>query len=135
MENIIQFFKSIDPDCLKAGIGLFFLIVVNIVLGGLNAKIQDVYDWNKMKNGIIKGIVVIICISIVYYAGLLNSNIMAVNIGGTEMNLAVAVTTLVMTAFVWYGYQVITKIAEVLNIKSRVNITDKGENKDDSQSE
>lgn len=129
MDSIIDFFKSVDPDYLKAGAGLILLIIVNIVLGGLEAKIQDDYDWKKMWQGILKGFLVAVCISVVYYVGLLNSEIIVVNIGGVEMNLAVGVTTLVMTAFVWYGSQVIVKIAEVLNIKEKVDIkTDNDEN-------
>lgn len=127
MEAIVNFFKSADPECLKAGIGVFFLIVVNIILGGLQAKIQEEYNWKKMGQGILKGILVTICISIVYYVGLLNSDIVVVNIGGVEMNLAVGVTTLVMGAFVWYGGQVVLKIAEVFGIKNNIDIKPESE--------
>ena len=117
--EIFDFVKNIDISSVKAGVGLLFLIAVNIILGGLQAKITNEFDWPTMKNGIIKGIIVCVCIVVVYFVGLLNYDIVAVSIGGVEMNLAVAVTTMVMASFVWYAYQVVQKIANVLNIGSK----------------
>lgn len=117
--NVFDFLNNIDASSVKAGIGLLFLIVVNIVLGGLQAKIENDFDWNTMKNGIIKGMITCVCIVVVYFVGLLNYDIVAVSIGGVEMNLAVAVTTMVMASFVWYAYQVVQKISNVLNLGAK----------------
>lgn len=133
--NVFDFLNNIDASSVKAGIGLLFLIVVNIVLGGLQAKIENDFDWNTMKNGIIKGLVTCVCIVVVYFVGLLNYDIVAVSIGGVEMNLAVAVTTMVMASFVWYAYQVVQKISNVLNLGAKFVDEKKEEVEVDSKTE
>lgn len=114
--EVFDFLNKIDISSVKAGIGLLTLIVVNIVLGALKAKIQNEFDWKTMLNGVVKGIIICLCVVVVYFVGLLNYDIMAVSIGGIEMNLAVAVTTMIMASFVWYAYQVVQKIAVLLNL-------------------
>lgn len=127
MDMIADFFRGTDLEWLKTGVGLLFLIFVNIILGGLQAKITEEYDWAKMRQGILKGVLVAVCVTIVYYVGLLNQNIIAVSIGEVEMNLATAVTTMVTASFVWYAYQVIQKLAIILNVSDKISIEEKGE--------
>lgn len=124
---IIDFFSGTDMECVKTGVGLLFLIFVNIILGGLQAKITEEYDWGKMKQGVLKGVLVAVCVTIVYYVGLLNQSIIAISIGEVEMNLATAVTTMVTASFVWYAYQVVQKLAVILNVTDKISIKEKGE--------
>lgn len=120
----MDFIHNIDMECVNAGIGLIFLMLVNVVLGSLKAKILEEFDWKVMVIGLLKGAIVSVCITIVYLVGLMNAQLIVANINGVEMNLAIAVTTLIMSAFVWYGYQSIQKIANILNIGGRISIKD-----------
>ena len=56
-------------------VGLVLLVAVNIVLGGLNALFDGSFDKVKLRNGIIKGIIVAACFIAFYMAGWLNPDI------------------------------------------------------------
>ena len=50
-------------------VGLVLLVAVNIVLGSLNALFDGSFDKVKLRNGIIKGIIVAACFIAFYMAG------------------------------------------------------------------
>lgn len=54
---------------IRLAVGLVLLVAVNIVLGGLNALFDGSFDKVKLRNGIIKGIIVAACFIAFYMAG------------------------------------------------------------------
>ena len=66
------------------GIGFVILVIVNIVLGSLSAS---------------------------YYVGVLNPNVVDMNINGTDMNLLTAVYLIVLAGYYHYARQVLEKLA------------------------
>lgn len=108
---------NVDTNTLNVGIGLLILIITNIILGSIGALFTQEFDWKKFKTGLLKGLVVIICFFLVYFAGSINSDVVAFNINGVEMNLTAAVYAILFIGFVWYGKEVLQKLAEIIRAK------------------
>jgi uncharacterized membrane protein (DUF485 family) len=104
---------------INVGIGLIVLIVINIVLGSLDAWLATptTFDKDKCKKGIIKGAVVALCFIATYGVGYLNPDIMAVNINGIDVNLLIGVTIILSMGYVWYAKEVISKLSKFINAK------------------
>ena len=71
-------------------VGLVLLVAVNIVLGSLNALFDGSFDKVKLRNGIIKGIIVAACFIAFYMAGYLNPDIIAIEVDEQTVNLMTA---------------------------------------------
>ena len=111
-------------------VGLVLLVAVNIVLGSLNALFDGSFDKVKLRNGIIKGIIVAACFIAFYMAGYLNPDIIAIEVDEqtvnlmTASNLAKAVENLrqahlaLLTAYVLYAKDVFVKLKNLILSKT-----------------
>jgi hypothetical protein len=104
-------------NILHLAIGLIILIVVNIVLGSLDALFTSTFDKTKFKLGLLKGLVIVACFIATYFVGYLNPDIVAVNINGTAVNVLVGVYLIIMAAYIWYAKEVLTKLAALIQAK------------------
>ena len=99
-------------------VGLVLLVAVNIVLGGLNALFDGSFDKVKLRNGIIKGIIVAACFIAFYMAGWLNPDIIAIDVDGQTVNLMTASNLALLTAYVLYAKDVFVKLKNLILSKT-----------------
>ena len=90
-------------------VGLVLLVAVNIVLGSLKVK---------LRNGIIKGIIVAACFIAFYMAGYLNPDIIAIDVDGQTVNLMTASNLALLTAYVLYAKDVFVKLKNLILSKT-----------------
>lgn len=109
-----------SPDVICLGIGLAILIVVNIVLGSVDALLSGEFDKRKFWRGVYKGAIVALCFVSTYLVGWLNPDIVAISINGQAVNLLTAVYLVVMAGFLFYAYEVIGKLASFVHGKVKV---------------
>lgn len=114
---------NIDIELIDITIGLIFLIIANIGLGASEAKILfDNFDWKKLRQGILKAIIIIVSSYLMYIAGKLNPDIIAINIEGQELNLMMAIHIILIGGFIYYGNECINKLK--IAVKSKINTGD-----------
>ena len=107
-------------------VGLVLLVAVNIVLGSLNALFDGSFDKVKLRNGIIKGIIVAACFIAFYMAGYLNPDIIAIEVDGQTVNLMTASNLALLTAYVLYAKDVFVKLKNlILSKTSYADLTQK----------
>lgn len=107
-------------DIIRLGLGLLLLIVVNIVLGGVDAMLSGEFDKPKFWRGVAKGTIVAVCFAITYLVGWLNPAVVAISINGQAVNLLTAVYLVIMAGFLFYAYEVIGKLAGFIKGKLKV---------------
>ena len=98
--------------------GLVLLVAVNIVLGSLNALFDGSFDKVKLRNGIIKGIIVAACFIAFYMAGYLNPDIIAIEVDEQTVNLMTASNLALLTAYVLYAKDVFVKLKNLILSKT-----------------
>lgn len=108
-------------------VGLVLLVAVNIVLGSLNALFDGSFDKVKLRNGIIKGIIVAACFIAFYMAGYLNPDIIAIEVDEQTVNLMIASNLALLTAYVLYAKDVFVKLKNLILSKKLLNKTKAGE--------
>ena len=104
-------------NILYLAIGLVILVIVNIVLGSMSSWFDGTFDWTKCWHGIVKGGIVILCFALVYLAGYINPSVMAIEISGELVTLAQAVYLIVLAGFIYYAYQVLNKMKNLIGAK------------------
>jgi len=114
MGQIINF---IDLQTLYTGIALIIFMAVNIILGGLGALFVQEFNTKILLQGIIKALIVIVCIMLIYIAGLLTVDLAVININGQEVNVLTAIYILIVYAFYHYVREVVNKLSNMLNSK------------------
>lgn len=100
------------------GVGLVLLVAVNIVLGSLDALFSGAFDKVKLRNGIIKGLIVAACFVAFYAAGYLNPDIIAIEVDGQTVNLMTASNLALLTAYVLYAKDVFIKLKDLILSKT-----------------
>jgi small basic protein len=103
----------LDFNMVRLSIGLVSLIGVNILLGSIDAFFQGNFDKDVFKKGFIKGLVVAISFTVVYFVGVLNPDI-TLEIAGQEMTMIMAVNAILLIGFGGYGVQVLAKLKNML---------------------
>jgi len=114
---MIKILNMIDTKTLYTAVALLILMVVNIILGSLNAIAERNFDKKVLLQGIIKAITIIVCFILVYAAGLLTFDLAIININGEEVNTLTAIYLLIVYSFYYYGREVILKLKEKINSK------------------
>ena len=99
-------------------IGLVLLVAVNIMLGSMSALFDGTFDKVKLRNGIIKGIIVAACFIAFYMAGWLNPGIIAIDVDGQTVNLMTASNLALLTAYVLYAKDVFVKLKNMILSKT-----------------
>ena len=106
-----------DLNMINVGVGLLGLILINIILGSMSAILQKQFDKIKLFQGIIKGIIVTISFIGCVFIGQLNPDILVISAEGQDVNLVTGINILLITAYIWYGKEVFTKLASFVNAK------------------
>lgn len=94
------------------------LVAVNVVLGGMSALFDGTFDKTKLRNGIIKGVIVAACFVGFYMAGRINPDIVAIDIDGQTVNVATAANLSMVTAYVLYAKDVFSKLFKLVISKT-----------------
>lgn len=108
-------------EMVMVGIGVGLLAVSNIILGATLAGLEHDFDKYVFYRGVLKAVMIIISLFLASLAGYLNPDILAVDLGGTQLNLLLATKAVLVGAFIAYSGMVIAKLLEVFNIKKVKN--------------
>lgn len=101
----------------KIILGLFCVMVSNILFGVTLAKIKGVFNKDKLLTSFIKYISLIIGVFFLYIAGILNENIIVAQIESVSVNLISGIKMLFTVGLIYYGGQSLVKLKDLLGIK------------------
>lgn len=102
-------------------IGLVATMLANLLLGMTLAKLKQNFNKKKFLEGLVKVISILLGIGLMYLTSYLNPDILVANINGTNVNLIDAIKLLFMAGIVMYGYQDLTKLRDILKLKTEIN--------------
>lgn len=111
---------------IKIVIGLVSVMIANVLLGVTLAKLKKEFNKEKLLNGLVKYLSIIIGVLLMYLAGYLNSDIMIANINNVEVNLMTAIEVLFVSGIVYYGIQDLIKLKDLLGISNDITPIDEG---------
>lgn len=111
---------------IKIVIGLVSVMVANVLLGVTLAKLKKEFNKEKLLNGLVKYLSIIIGVLLMYLAGYLNSDIMIANINNVEVNLMTAIEVLFVSGIVYYGMQDLIKLKDLLGLSNDITPIDGG---------
>lgn len=111
---------------IKIVIGLVSVMVANVLLGVTLAKLKKEFNKEKLLNGLVKYLSIIIGVLLMYLAGYLNSDIMIANINNVEVNLMTAIEVLFVSGIVYYGMQDLIKLKDLLGLSNDITPIDNG---------
>ena len=107
-----------DVAIVRLAIGLVLLVAVNVVLGSLHALFDGSFDKVKLRNGVIKGVIIAACFIAFYVAGRLNPDVVAIELEGDVVNVATAANIAMITAYVLYAKDAFVKLSELVLSKT-----------------
>ena len=99
-------------------IGLFLVMMSNIVLGASIASIQCTFCKKTLTIGIIKVLCIVLGGLLMYICVLLNPEILVANIQGIDVNLTNAMELLFTSGIIYYAGKDLKKLKELLQIDS-----------------
>lgn len=102
-------------------IGLVATMLANILLGMTLAKLKQSFNKKKFLEGLVKVVSILSSIGLMYLTSYLNPDILVANINGTNVNLIDAIKLLFMAGIVMYGSQDLTKLKDILKLKTEIN--------------
>lgn len=111
---------------IKIIIGLVSVMVANVLLGVTLAKLKKEFKKDKLLNGLVKYLGIIIGVLLMYLSGYLNPNIIVTNINGIEVNLMVGIEVLFISGIIYYGMQDLIKLKDLLGISNDITPIDNG---------
>ena len=111
---------------IKIVIGLVSVMIANVLLGVTLAKLKKEFNKEKLLNGLVKYISIVLGVLLMYLAGYLNSNIMIANINNVEVNLMTAIEVLFVSGIVYYGMQDLIKLKDLLGLSNDITPIDEG---------
>lgn len=111
---------------IKIVIGLVSVMIANVLLGVTLAKLKKEFNKEKLLNGLVKYLSIIIGVLLMYLAGYLNSDIMIANINNVEVNLMTAIEVLFVSGIVFYGMQDLIKLKDLLGLSNDITPIDEG---------
>ncbi len=111
---------------IKIVIGLVSVMIANVLLGVTLAKLKKEFNKEKLLNGLVKYLSIIIGVLLMYLAGYLNSDIMIANINNVEVNLMTAIEVLFVSGIVYYGMQDLIKLKDLLGLSNDITPIDEG---------
>lgn len=101
----------------KIILGLFCVMVSNILFGVTLAKLKGMFNKDKLITSFVKYISLIIGVFFIYIAGVLNENVVVAEIGGISVNLVSGIKLLFTLGLMYYGGQALIKLKDLLGIK------------------
>lgn len=111
---------------IKIVIGLVSVMIANVLLGVTLAKLKKEFNKEKLLNGLVKYMSIVLGVLLMYLAGYLNSNIMIANINNVEVNLMTAIEVLFVSGIVFYGMQDLIKLKDLLGLSNDITPIDNG---------
>ena len=111
---------------IKIVIGLVSVMIANVLFGVTLAKLKKEFNKEKLLNGLVKYLSIIIGVLLMYLAGYLNSDIMIANINNVEVNLMTGIEVLFVSGIVFYGMQDLIKLKDLLGISNDITPIDEG---------
>ena len=111
---------------IKIVIGMVSVMIANVLLGVTLAKLKKEFNKEKLLNGLVKYLSIIIGVLLMYLAGYLNSDIMIANINNVEVNLMTAIEVLFVSGIVFYGMQDLIKLKDLLGLSNDITPIDEG---------
>ena len=111
---------------IKIIIGLISVMIANVLLGVTLAKLKKEFNKEKLLNGLVKYLSIVLGVLLMYLAGYLNSNVMIANINNVEVNLMTAIEVLFVSGIVYYGVQDLIKLKILLGLSSDITPIDEG---------
>ena len=111
---------------IKIVIGLISAMLANVLLGVTLAKLKKEFNKEKLLNGLVKYLGIVLGVLLMYLAGYLNSDIMIANINNVEVNLMTAIEVLFVSGIVFYGMQDLIKLKDLLGLSSDITPIDEG---------
>jgi len=104
----------------KIVVGLVSLMLANILLGASYATLKKEFNWEKFWNGFAKFMFIVVAICLMYLCSYLNPDIMVANINGQEVNLISGMEVIFIAGIVFYGYQDLVKLKDLLQLKLEI---------------
>ena len=101
-------------------------MLANVILGVTLAKLKKEFNKEKLLNGLVKYMSIVLGVLLMYLAGYLNSDIMIANINNVEVNLMTAIEVLFVSGIVYYGMQDLIKLKDLLGLSNDVTPIDEG---------
>ena len=101
----------------KVILGLFCVMVSNILFGVTLAKIKGMFNKDKLLKSLVKYISLILGVFFIYIAGVLNENVVVAEIDGISVNLVSGIKLLLTLGLMYYGGQSLIKLKDLLGIK------------------
>lgn len=101
----------------KVILGLFCVMVSNILFGVTLAKIKGMFNKDKLLKSLVKYISLILGVFFLYIAGILNENVVVAEIDGISVNLVSGIKLLFTFGLMYYGGQSLIKLKDLLGIK------------------
>ena len=111
---------------IKIVIGLVSVMIANVLFGVTLAKLKKEFNKEKLLNGLVKYLSIIIGVLLMYLAGYLNSDVMIANINNVEVNLMTAIEVLFVSGIVYYGMQDLIKLKDLLGLSNDITPIDEG---------
>lgn len=111
---------------IKIIIGLLSVMMANVLLGVTLAKLKSEFKKDKLLNGLVKYLGIIIGVLLMYIAGYLNPNIIVANINSIEVNLMTGIEVLFISGIVYYGMQDLIKLKNLLGLSNDITPIDEG---------
>ena len=116
-----------EIQILNLSIGLMGLMIINIVLGSVDAIFKKSFDKQRFIQGIIKGVIVTFCFMGTYYIGKLNPDVIVIDVNGQEVNVLTSIYLTILAGFITYAKQVIDKLRMFINGNFEVENNNKSE--------
>ena len=111
---------------IKIVIGLISVMIANVLLGVTLAKLKKEFNKEKLLNGLVKYLSIVLGVLLMYLAGYLNSNVMIANINNVEVNLMTAIEVLFISGIIYYGMQDLIKLKNLLGLSNDITPSDGG---------
>ena len=109
----------------KIILGLFCVMVSNVLFGVTLAKLKGMFNKEKLITSFVKYISLIIGVFFLYIAGILNENVIVAQIDGVFVNLVSGIKLLLTLGLIYYGGQALIKLKDLLGIKTGLISIDK----------
>lgn len=102
-------------------IGLFCLMLSNMILNLTLDKLKGKISLSKIFEILLKSAIIFVSSLLIYYAGYLNPTILVINMDGVLVNLEDALKMVYIAGIILYGYKSITELSELLKVEINID--------------
>jgi small basic protein len=130
--TIIAFLYNADDKTIlsiKLAWALIIVVGAYTVIGSTNAYLDNTFDVEIFKKGIIKGFIIAISLFALYVVGILITNNVQVFYNGQAVNIDDIVLVIIKAAIGLFVIKIIAQITSMIGINIKVTNTDQTEEK------